>query len=952
MTTTAAPHTSLQLTPRGLRRLTTTFAPSVASSTWQPAPLQTNHRGGEGSSSSSSQSSRSNYSGDGNPPDSLIPSRSSSGSSSSNSSSPRYDLVPDYVRSFLLQQEQKKQQTEHPWQGNCGSTTTTSPATNNAPAGNTSLDPIDEAISEWTRATTTNPRRPQRVLTPAALGPSSEPPSGEFVAAIPSRDGSRALGTQQRRWSRAGEIQGLRHGSGSSGNGLGRVEEQEEEGLGQIGRDVGMGAYQRVEGFGSPLERGDPQEGRSSGGRRGQWGEEEEEEERRFLWGAEQEDFSPADEKGVASRDDDGRARGCVGVLVGGGWRFGMALIVSAMLMVLAAAFACLVAAISELVEGRTAVFSGGCDKARRIDWALHAVVSVLGVALLAGAHYAFQVLTSPTRDEVSSAHHRHVWLDVGVPSFRNLRHIETRRAVLAVVVLASAVCVQAMYNAVIYVSQTAPAWKVARVSESFTKGADFTVVSSNDARLLTRTELLSLQQQAVRNELLRLAPSACASHFRHGEYQQDYSAVLVVTAPQDDGVQPLYRDAIAGLTIDPNTTIVRHCLALPAPAPTCEIHLNAALLGTVALLNSITVTAIAAVLFKRTSSFRPLATLGDAIASLLEAPDPTTQGACLLSKADVRRGCWPPFTAQARYWVPYEHFWFRSVSAPRWAASAPIWLVAAGLAAGGLALAIVRAPDGRFSPPGVAGAVPRALLQLPTDTPPAAAAVLASLPQLLLALLYLAANALLSAYWVSHESSLFAVGGPRPLRVSSANPFGLQRRSARLSLPWPVSGLMGVLFAGMAFTLSQGVVAVAARRVGVTIANPSSFSPSAVGHQDEDAVLIAVGLNSAALLALLSALGLLAAVVVGLGFMKAPRMGREPGNPMALAGGSCSAVISARCHLLARERSLLLWGERIMWGVVRDGEGDGEGDGRATVSHCGFTSGRPGEVEAGRTYA
>ncbi|KAL1842642.1 hypothetical protein VTJ49DRAFT_4553 [Mycothermus thermophilus] len=836
--TSTTPRISYQPSPHHLHRLTTTFTQSVASSTWQLAALQIN-RGG--ASSQSRQSSRSSYGGGGSPSGSLH--------SSSSGSSPGRDLVPDYVRSFLVQQDQQDQQEqgpeqEHQRQDDNDNTTTNnnnSSPVDNSPLDDTNdtIDPIDEAISQWTRA---------------------------------------------------GRIERFRFGSGSSGNGLDRV---------------------------------DSREGMSSGARRGQW----EEEQRRFLEG-EQEDFSPADEKGAiisGDDDDDGCGRGCISfLLLGGGWRSGMALNVLVMLVVLVAAFACLVAAISGLEEGRMAVFAGGCDKARRVDCGLHVVVSVLGVVLLAGAHYAFQVLTSPTRDDVSFAHNRHAWLDIGVPSFRNLRHIETGRAVLAVVVLASAVCVQVMYNAVIYVSQTAPDWKVAHVSESFTKGATFTVFNSNDTRLLNRAELLSLQKLAVRNELIHLTPSTCVNHFNNGEYQQDYSAVLVVTKDGNDNVQPLSRNMITGLTIDPSNTIVQHCLALPAPAPTCEINLNAPLLGTVALLNSVVVVATAAVLFKRPSFFRPLATLGDAIASFLEDPDPTTRGACLLSKADVRRGCWPPFAAQARYWVPREHFWFRSVSGPRWAVSVPLWAVIVGLAAGGLAFATIRAPAGRFSPLGVAGSVPRAVFRLPTDTPPAAAAVVATLPQLLMALLYLAANALLSAYFVSRESSLFAVGGPRPLRVSSAKPFGLQRTSARLALPWAVSGMVGVLFAGMTFVLSQGVVAVAVRRVEVDITNPSSSSLSAVGSRDEDTTLIALGLNNTALLTLVCALGLLAAVITGLGFLKAPRAGKEPGNPMALAGGSCSAVISARCHPLARERGLLLWGRRIMWGVVREGEGDG----------------------------
>ncbi|KAL2166598.1 hypothetical protein VTG60DRAFT_2467 [Thermothelomyces hinnuleus] len=410
--------------------------------------------------------------------------------------------------------------------------------------------------------------------------------------------------------------------------------------------------------------------------------------------------------------------------------------------------------------------------------------------------------------------------------------------------------------------------------------------------------------------------------------------------------------------TLVPDRSSIQYCLAQRAPAPTCEVDLNAPLLGSVTLVNSIALVAAVAVLFKWPSSFHPLVTLGDAISSFLQDPDPTTQGACLLSKTDIWHGRWPLTTTKC--WVPRKHYWLRSVSFPLWIATATVWAVCLGLLAASLAYALSMDPSARLSPPGSAS--PHALLALPNTAPTgAAAAVVAALPQLLLAALYLTANALLTSYHLSHESSLFAAAAaaptawPRPLRVSSADPAGAQTSSLYLTLPHSVSAVLVSLFAGLSLVLSQSVFAVVVRRIEARVSmspsSPSSSSSSPAGNAAAAATappIVALGLSDVGLVVLLAALVGLAAVVLGMGLRRAPPAGpaneKTLGNPMVLPGGSCSAVISARCHPLAREKGL--WMKPVMWGVVRE---DG---GPLAISHCGFTAGRAGPLEAGRSYA
>lgn len=117
------------------------------------------------------------------------------------------------------------------------------------------------------------------------------------------------------------------------------------------------------------------------------------------------------------------------------GWKAGIAInaLVSLGILVLGAVALTLVVSRSSLLGGEAPIYTGPCPRAQRIHLGLRALVGVLAVALLAAASYAFQVLSSPTRLEVALAHTAGRWLDVGVPSVRNLRFVSRGRVLMVV---------------------------------------------------------------------------------------------------------------------------------------------------------------------------------------------------------------------------------------------------------------------------------------------------------------------------------------------------------------------------------------------------------------------------------------------------------------------------------------------------------------------------------------
>ena len=87
-------------------------------------------------------------------------------------------------------------------------------------------------------------------------------------------------------------------------------------------------------------------------------------------------------------------------------------------------------------VSGISTLFEGSCSTVSSWDTWLHLLINILGTLLLGASNYTMQCLSAPDRTEVNAAHAQGKWLDIGVPSVKNLRWIDKKR-VLAWTLLA-----------------------------------------------------------------------------------------------------------------------------------------------------------------------------------------------------------------------------------------------------------------------------------------------------------------------------------------------------------------------------------------------------------------------------------------------------------------------------------------------------------------------------------
>lgn len=80
---------------------------------------------------------------------------------------------------------------------------------------------------------------------------------------------------------------------------------------------------------------------------------------------------------------------------------------------------------------GLGSIYEGSCAKTKKMSLLIHLGINALATVLLSGSNYCMQCLAAPTRAEVDKAHARRLWVDIGVPSIRNLRRISWGRVIL-----------------------------------------------------------------------------------------------------------------------------------------------------------------------------------------------------------------------------------------------------------------------------------------------------------------------------------------------------------------------------------------------------------------------------------------------------------------------------------------------------------------------------------------
>jgi hypothetical protein len=133
------------------------------------------------------------------------------------------------------------------------------------------------------------------------------------------------------------------------------------------------------------------------------------------------------------------------------GWRGGClaACTTAGTVLVLNLIFSTYAAVISKSGMKIGSLYEGDCGKVSRADSALHIAINVMGTLLLGASNYTMQCISSPTRREIDRAHSRGRYLDIGLPSIRNLTG--RRKMILFWLLVLSTMPLHFLYVALLY---------------------------------------------------------------------------------------------------------------------------------------------------------------------------------------------------------------------------------------------------------------------------------------------------------------------------------------------------------------------------------------------------------------------------------------------------------------------------------------------------------------------
>ena len=338
-------------------------------------------------------------------------------------------------------------------------------------------------------------------------------------------------------------------------------------------------------------------------------------------------------------------------------------------------------------------VFRGDCVEASRLNLWVHLAVNAISTILLSASNFTMQCVVAPTRADIDRTHAKMKWLDIGVPSLRNIRHISTLRKTMWTLLFLSSLPLHLMFNSVFFVSIATYDYNVIFATPNFTTGADFSTANGQNTVYFQppsfKENLTHVQHSVMQQEWERLENADCIRAYandlitdrRHvvvvssnasvrdtgsviGSQNQEYilpdrwyvlqegydpytwicsDGDLEVLQPPphklDDRYAPQCYKYAQRLTRipdqwSPSEFRADYCLSEQVQG-SCAANVNIAIIWIIVVCNIIKL-AIMAYLASSNVLTQPLVTIGDAITSFVMKPDPTTTNMCLISRRDM----------------------------------------------------------------------------------------------------------------------------------------------------------------------------------------------------------------------------------------------------------------------------------------------------------------------------
>ncbi|PUU76458.1 hypothetical protein B9Z19DRAFT_1149392 [Tuber borchii] len=598
-------------------------------------------------------------------------------------------------------------------------------------------------------------------------------------------------------------------------------------------------------------------------------------------------------------------------------------------------------------------LYSGNCDLSRAIGLWLHLGINALSTVLLSGSNYTQQCLAAPTRSEIDTAHARIRWMDIGVPSVRNLFRIKAERTLLWIAIGITSIPLHLLYNSAVYTSLVVNYPRIVIVTKNHFEPGAYTNTSSPvfsfpepDIPSTTTGEKDSDYQlfysmlegrNTGTGRYEDLTPSQCAKRYSTDFLSTNRNLFLITSHASNATHNDTFLDSIdfwlndispsrwmcghnpegesqSGDQCNPNELASNVTKGLPwqmdrtaglieisgckseRTAEKCKVQFSLRIMIAVVCCNLVTACSIIIAVVR--SREPTLVTLGDAIDSFLRIPDQTTMGICYANRRFIEKEWAWRMRTGPREWNQKEvQRWWSSVSKTRWITSTcfcSITIIAAGVL---LRLGIRH--DAYLFKTDIISMWSRGLGKVNSVSlltigfrKITQSILLVNFPQTILSFLYLTYNSLFTCMLAGHEWSLFS-HHHRTLRVTSPRPG--QRSTYWLQIPYTYAIPLMTTSSLLHWLASQSIFFV-------RVEFPNQFG------EDFSIVMCSVGYSCIAIIFVL-AMGVLA-------FLAALGMGYKKLSADITTVGCCSAAISAACHAWGADSEDIV-GRKVRWGDV-----------------------------------
>jgi hypothetical protein len=162
--------------------------------------------------------------------------------------------------------------------------------------------------------------------------------------------------------------------------------------------------------------------------------------------------------------------------------------------------------------------YIGSCDIVTSWNFWLHIFINALGSAILSASNYTMQCVTSPTRKECDRAHVCSDWLDIGIPSVRNLSRIGWQWRWLWTLLALSSIPIHLLFNAAVFKTLDHNDYRVVQAKAKYLENSSSMELSPEselyDDAWKSRARTVQDAYFANRSSFVRMSPGECITTY------------------------------------------------------------------------------------------------------------------------------------------------------------------------------------------------------------------------------------------------------------------------------------------------------------------------------------------------------------------------------------------------------------------------------------------------------